>query len=97
MFLLQEGFPYGIHEQRCLILFPFDRQEMLQVREKQKEQEVEALKQAMKGGMVSLFCATRHTWYLQILLAYLLFCSFVILGGSNERTSSAQGGDGIYV
>lgn len=29
----------------------------MQVREKQKEQEVEALKDAMKSGMVSVSCA----------------------------------------
>lgn len=44
----------------------FFRQEMMRVREKQKEEEVEALKRSMQSGLVS-FC------FITVIIAFSLF------------------------
>lgn len=82
------------------------RLELQRVREKQKEEQVEALKLSMQTGMVSFYFFTLIMSDLFFsLLAYKstandtlspLFTS-ECLGTSNERASPAQGRDGLSV
>lgn len=77
------------------------RQELLQAREKHKEEQVIALKRSMESGMVSFYwIALMAIWLLIILLmARFFFHIFVqwFSGTGNERASSTQGGDGLPV
>lgn len=90
-----------------LVFFPhfvlLFRQELLQEREKHKEEEVEALKRSMQSGMVSFRLFAQSSLLNHIahqLLANYAFSRLYSLdspGTSNERASSAQGGDGLPV
>ena len=70
---------------------------MMRVRERQKEEEVEALKRSMQSGLVS-FC---------LIIVVIAFSLFIVLhpssfpfelpGASNERASSTSGRDGLPV
>lgn len=67
---------------------------MQEAREKQKEEEVLALKRSMEGGMVSFFfeISLPLIW----LLAQFLQL-FPMAGSSYERASSAKGRNGVLV
>lgn len=74
------------------------RQEMMRVREKQKEEEVETLKRSMQSGLVSFcfitFNCLSHVNFIQKIH---FLTPFEFSGTSNERASSTQGRDGLPV
>lgn len=84
------------------ILFSF-RLELLQAREKKKEEEVAALKHSMQSGMVSLYVIPVILFNIFPIIEATENCAcsplsmFEFLGSSNEGTSSAQGRDGLPV
>ena len=77
----------------------------MRVREKQKEEEVEALKRSMQSGLVCFCFITLITFNLFIVpkihpkskIHFVTLQVFQFSGTSNERASSTQGRDGLPV
>lgn len=82
----------------------FSRHEMMLVREKQKEEEVAALKRSMQSGMVK-YSALNSVW--SVFSSNIMFffarwklskvSSLLISGSSNERASSTERRNGVSV
>lgn len=80
------------------------RQELLQAREKHKEEQVMALKRSMESGMVSFYflqdCFYSNLTSSNFVKDNYFVTHFVVqqfTGAGNERASSTQGGDGLSV
>lgn len=72
------------------------RLEMQELRERQKEEEVLALKRSMEGGMVSVLFEI-SLLPLMCLLAEIL-CDYNLMAGTSyERASSAKGRNGVLI